>query len=174
MGLLDGELVVLRAVEPEDVDLMYLVENDTSLWHYGNSNVPYSRYALGRFIEQSSGDIYADGQLRLTVRTCQGVPVGFVDLQNFDHTHSRAEVGIVILPEMQGRGYASEALRLLSRYATAVLRLHLLYAVVSEDNDVACSLFSRSGFRLSCTLPEWLKASNGYANARLYVKILTQ
>ena len=174
MGLLDGELVVLRAVEPEDVDLMYLVENDTSLWQYGNSNVPYSRYALGRFIEQSSGDIYADGQLRLTVRTCKGVPVGFVDLQNFDHTHSRAEVGIVILPEMQGRGYASEALRLLSRYATAVLRLHLLYAVVSEDNDVACSLFSRSGFRLSCTLPEWLKASNGYANARLYVKILTQ
>ena len=174
MRLLDGEKVVLRAVEPEDIDLMYLLENDTSLWQYGNSNVPYSRYALGRFIEQSSGDIYADGQLRLTVRTCQGVPVGFVDLQDFDHTHSRAEVGIVILPEMQGRGYATEALRLLSEYAGTVLHLHQLYALVSEDNVRACSLFSRSGYRHSCTLHEWLKADNGYTDARLYVKILTQ
>ena len=33
----------LRAIEPEDLDLLYLIENDTRLWNVGTTNVPYSR-----------------------------------------------------------------------------------------------------------------------------------
>ena len=34
----------LRAIEPEDLDLLYQIENNTELWQVGATNVPYSRY----------------------------------------------------------------------------------------------------------------------------------
>ena len=36
----------LRALEPEDLDFLYIIENDSSLWKFGASNVPYSKYVL--------------------------------------------------------------------------------------------------------------------------------
>lgn len=174
LPLLAGARVVLRAVEPEDLELMYLVENDTGLWKYGASNVPYSRYALRRFIEETRNDIYADGQLRLAVTLRgSGTAVGFVDVQNYDAVHNRAEVGIVIIPEMQHEGYATEALEILSRYAAEVPGLHMLYAVAADNNAAACGLFRRAGFSEKCVLPGWLKAGDGYSDACLFMKILS-
>ncbi len=50
--MLKNERVRLRAVEPEDLDLMYLIENDDLLWAYGSTTVPYSRYSLKQFIAE--------------------------------------------------------------------------------------------------------------------------
>ena len=38
--------VTLRAIEPEDLDLLYQIENNQQLWHVGATNVPYSRYTI--------------------------------------------------------------------------------------------------------------------------------
>lgn len=169
--MLKGERVVLRAVEPEDLDLMYLVENDAGLWHCGSSNVPYSSFTLRRFIEETSNDIFRDGQLRLVIEKEDGTSVGFLDLQNFNAMHSRAEVGIVLVPEAQGYGYAKEALMLLCRYAGKHLHLHLLYAVVSEENSRGRKLFLSSGFAQSGVLPQWLRTDIGYSDAILFTLI---
>lgn len=69
--LQDGE-VRLRALEPEDLEWLYTVENDTDLWRWGNANVPYSRYVLKTYIAESRHDIYADGQLRLAITSACG------------------------------------------------------------------------------------------------------
>ena len=87
----------LRAIEPEDLDLLYQIENDQSLWQVGTTNVPYSRYTLHDYIANSSDDIYADRQVRLMVENDEGETVGIVDLVQFSPQHQRAEVGIVIL-----------------------------------------------------------------------------
>ena len=53
--------VHLRAIEPEDLDLLYRIENDVKLWNVGITNVPYSRYALhdyvGRHLYRPSGAV---------------------------------------------------------------------------------------------------------------------
>ena len=43
---LTNERIYLRAVEPEDMDIMYEMENDPSMWDISNFTVPYSRYVL--------------------------------------------------------------------------------------------------------------------------------
>ena len=43
----------LRALEPEDLEWLYSVENDEELWQWGSSNVPYSRYTLKTYIAES-------------------------------------------------------------------------------------------------------------------------
>ena len=100
----------LRAIEPEDLDLLYRIENDSSLWNVGATNVPYSRYTLHDYIASSSDDIYADRQVRLIIETQHGETVGLADLINFSPQHRRAEVGIVIMEPQRRRGYALEAL----------------------------------------------------------------
>lgn len=160
----------LRALEPEDLEWLYRIENDEHVWKWGNANVPYSRYALKKYIAESCHDIYADGQMRLAVVSRdEGTVVGCVDLMNFSPRHLRAEVGILIFPDYQGRGYGVEVLRMLVAYAREHLCLHLLYAVVSERNARARRAFEKAGFVLSGILADWLReGKDKYVPACLY------
>ena len=162
----------LRAIEPEDLDLLYLIENDTRLWNVGTTNVPYSRYTLHDYIATSSDDIYADRQVRLIIGNEDGQTVGMCDLVHFEPQHQRAEVGIVLLDSFRRRGYASAALAELSRYALQVLHLHQLYALIDENNDAAVQLFRKSGFELQATLKDWLFDGRKYRNAVLMQSFL--
>ena len=47
-------LTTLRAIEPEDLDLLYRIENDTALWNIGTSNVLYSRYLLHDYVAHAT------------------------------------------------------------------------------------------------------------------------
>lgn len=164
---------MLRAAEPEDLDLMYLIENDTSLWNCGSTNVPYSMYSLRRFIEQTGNDINTDGQVRLVIALNENRnAIGFVDLQNYDLRHRRAEVGIVILPEWQCQGLGSEVLSVLSRYAHQHLLIHQLYALVSAANLAAQALFRKAGYKRTATLQHWLCNGEEWQDAMLYQKFL--
>ena len=169
--MLRNERVRLRAVEPEDLDLMYLIENDSSLWSLGATTVPYSRFSLKQFIDQTRNDIFLDGQLRLVIENENADALGFIDLQGLEPRHRRAEVGIVLLPGYQGLGYATEALRLLSQYAWQHLCLRQLVAIVALRNEPARRLFQRAGFTCLSTLPQWLSNGDDYEDALLWQKL---
>ena len=48
-----SERVRLRAMEPEDLEVMYAMENDSQTWDVTNFTVPYSRFVLKQYIENS-------------------------------------------------------------------------------------------------------------------------
>ena len=79
--------VKLRAMEPEDLDVLYEIENDAEMWHIGAVNVPYSRYLLHDYIAHATGDIYTDRQVRLMIENAEGQCVGLVDLVDFNPQH---------------------------------------------------------------------------------------
>ena len=148
-------MIKLRAPEPEDLDLMYRIENDSSLWQYGGQNQPVSRYLLRQYIEQSSADIYRDGQLRLTIED-GGVAAGFLDLTNLSTIHQRAEVGIVVDSVAQRRGVGKQSLANLIEYVRQNIPLRQIYAVVGVENTAGNCLFRSAGFVQTCTLPGWI------------------
>ena len=59
-SFLMNDRIYLRAVEPEDMDIMYEMENDPSMWDISNFTVPYSRYVLRQYIEGSQCDVFAE------------------------------------------------------------------------------------------------------------------
>jgi len=168
--MLKSDTLKLRAVEPEDLDLMYLIENDTELWPCGQSTVPFSHYALKQYIAESSNDFFHDRQLRLVIEKADGVSVGFVDLQNYNPLHHRAEVGIVVVPEQQRQGHATEALRLLASYVSVHLGIHQLYALVPENNTASVALFKKCGYKRTATLQDWLNTPTGWQSVVLFQK----
>ena len=57
----------LRALEPEDIDVLFSIENDSELWRYSNRNEPYSNYTLKKYIEIQSQDISESKQKRFVL-----------------------------------------------------------------------------------------------------------
>lgn len=160
--------MILSPLEPEDLELLYTIENDPDLWSVGSANVPYSRYALRDYIATQRHDIFADKQVRLVARVEEDAAaaqpakaVGLVDLFNFSPEHLRAEVGLAILQAERGKGYGRQALRLLTEYARRVLRLHSIYAVVAEDNAASLALFRAAGFTYEQRLKNWISRPDG-------------
>lgn len=164
--------VHLRAMEPEDLDMLYSIENDTSLWHLGMTNAPYSRFVLHDYISQATGDIYTDKQVRLMIENEIGETVGMVDLTTFCPKNLRAEVGIVIADNYRCKGYAQATLSVLHRYAQTTLHLHQLYAFIPCDNLSCIHLFQKSSYRQTAILSDWLFDGSAYHDAILMQCIL--
>ena len=162
----------LRAIEPEDLDLLYRIENDRQLWNIGATNVPYSRYTLHDYIATSSDDIFADRQVRLIIENGAGQTVGICDLVRFDPRHCRAEAGLVIIDSFRRQGYGYAALEALADYAQRVVHLHQLYAVVAVDNVPASELFCKAGYEQQTVLRDWLFDGHSYADALLMQRFL--
>jgi len=168
----DIPAIRLRAMEPEDLDMLYSLENEASLWHLGMTNEPYSRYVLHDYISQSSSDIYIDKQVRMMVENERGETVGMVDLTNFNPKNLRAEVGIVIVANERQKGYGQATLVALHRYALSTLHLHQVYAVVPSDHTSCLRLFQTCGYRQTALLPTWLYDGHDYHDAVLMQHLL--
>ena len=57
----------LRKIEPSDLPFLYQWENDATMWADSDTHNPLSRHDLHQYIENTTGDIYRDGQLRLII-----------------------------------------------------------------------------------------------------------
>lgn len=159
--------IILRAIEPEDLLLLYQLENTPEVWEVGVTNVPYSKYVLADYITNVTYDIYKDLQVRLIIEKKDVGVVGIADITNFDPKHLRAELGIVILKEHRRKGYATETIVELCQYAKKTLHLHQLYVVVDKSNEAAVLLFQKTFFEEGIILKDWLFDGEKYRDAMI-------
>ena len=171
--LLSNDKVTLRALEPTDLDILYRWENDTTLWTVSDTVATYSREALWHYLENYTGDIYAQRQLRLMITlTADSTPVGTVDFLNFDPLNNRAELGLFISPEHRGNGLGRQALDLLTAYAREHIGLRQIYVFIALDNEVCLNLFEDYGYRRVGVIQSWVKRGTAYRDVALLQMIL--
>jgi len=169
MVTLKGDYIYLRALELEDLDYLYEIENNEEFWELSATQVPFSKYILRQYLENAHKDIYEVKQLRLVICTKADEVIGLIDLFDFDPTHKRAGVGILILDKKNRKqGYGAEALRLLIAYGQTYLQLHQLYANISPDNMASISLFEKNGFTKSAVKKDWNLVKGIYKDELLY------
>jgi diamine N-acetyltransferase len=160
MKALVGTSLKLRAMEPSDIDLMYEWENDPETWIYSNTQTPFSRFYLEQYIISSHCDIYSEKQLRLMIVAPSGETAGCVDLFEFDPKNRRAGVGILIAKGHRGKGYASETIDIIIKYAKHILALHQLFCNIASNNKISLNLFKKKGFELAGTKKQWIFADD--------------
>lgn len=167
-NLLRNHIIALRALEPTDLDTLYGWENDTRLWSVSDTIAPYSREALWRYLEDYTGDIYAQRQLRLMVTLVEdGTAVGTVDFLNFDPLNNRAELGLFIDGSHRGKGLGRQALELLTAYARDHIGMRQIYVYIALDNEVCLKLFEDFGYRRVGVLHSWVKRGSSYRDVAL-------
>ncbi len=136
--LLKSELISLRALEPEDIDLLYAWENDTALWEVSHTRTPFSKHLLKEYLKTSYLDIYTIKQLRLVIQDAENRPVGLLDLFDFEPYHQRAGVGILVHRDF--------------------------FANIQEKNTKSLALFQKQGFEIIGLKKDWLKTAEGWEN----------
>ena len=163
MALLENDLIKLRALEPEDLDILYKWENDSRLWSFGSTLAPYSRFALREYISESRQDIFQVRQLRLMIVLKESdASIGTIDLYEFDPMNLRAGIGILLDENHRQKGIGSQVLNLIKDYAFKFLLLKQLYAYVPKRNLASQKLFTRCGYVQTGILQEWVKTQDSF------------
>ena len=166
---LKGQNIHLRALEPEDLDFLYKIENNESIWEVSNTQTPYSKWLLKQYLENAHLDIYEAKQLRLVIVFSEtNEKVGFIDLFDFDAKNCRAGIGIIISENFRNQGIGKETLQLLSNYAFIHLNLHQLFANIAINNEASLQLFSNFGFQKIGIKKDWSKINGTFVDEVLF------
>ncbi len=166
---LENEHIRLRALEPEDLEILYQWENNTQLWKYGSTLTPFSRLTLRQYlIDSQQQDLYQMRQLRLMIELkAENLVIGSVDLFEYDPHNNRAGIGILIDDAYQRKNYATEALQLVEKYAFDFLDIHQLFAYIAVENEKSYGLFQKLGYNLVGTLKDWRRHKDKYQDVYL-------
>ncbi len=169
---LNGEHIRLRALEPDDLDFLYELENNVGIWEISGTTTPYSRHVLKQYLDNAHRDIYEVKQLRLCICDEIDKRIGLIDLFDFDPKNRRAGMGIVILVDKnRNKGLGSEAIRLLTEYAFSTLALRQIYANVVVGNDASIHLFKKLGFLEVGIKKDWIFSNGVYKDEIMFQKI---
>jgi len=168
MAFLENEHLILRALEPEDLDILYEWENNVELWKHGSTLTPYSKFALRDYITDSLQGILYTRQLRLmAVEKKTQTAVGTIDLFDYDPINQRACIGILVDTQFRRKGYGEEILYMTADYAFNTLHLNQIYAYAPVSNTVSLRLLSKCGYQQAGLLKSWMKTSKGFEDVRL-------
>lgn len=170
MITLKGQHIYLRALEPEDLEFVYAIENNEEIWEISNTQTPYSRFLIRQYLENAHQDIYEAKQLRLAICLLNSdVAVGLIDLFDFDPKNNRAGIGILIQKEEdRTKGIGTEALQLVIQYAFHQLQLHQLYANIGAENSRSLQLFSKFDFQKIGIKKDWNLNNGKYQDEYLF------
>ena len=125
------------------------------MWADSDTHNPLSRHDLHQYIENTTGDIYRDGQLRLIIESSEAGIMGCIDLFDFDARNRKAAIGMYIAPEARGKGVGKLAVEQLLDYAFGFLHLRMIYAIISVHNHPCSRIYEQMGFIPSSPLKDW-------------------
>lgn len=162
--MLKGKKIVLRPIEPSDIDLLYSWENNPENWEVSQSLIPFSHQSLSEYV-LAEHDLVRDGQFRYMICDEQMRAIGTLDLFQFNPVHSRCGIGILIADEADRRqNYAQDALETAIGYGWKTLNLRQWWCTILEANDASISLFEKLGFEKCGLKRDWINSGGEWTN----------
>ncbi|MFJ7211265.1 GNAT family N-acetyltransferase [Amycolatopsis sp. NPDC098790] len=145
--MLEGELVRLRALEPEDAGKIHLWQSDPEVSRWMDNSHPRSLAQIRKRAEERPVNSYESVVLGIET-VAGGELIGIVDLRDALPEVGNAELDIYIGDPAyrNGGGYGTEALRLMCRYGFNSMRLHMITLWVVAENDRARHVYRKVGF----------------------------
>ncbi len=168
MPILHGNRIFLREVSILDVNQEYYVwMNDKEVTRYLESRYkPYSMNSLKEYVtsvEKDSSQIFFAIILKLTNKH-----IGNIKIASINWFDRYADIGVMIGDKTcWGKGYATEAIKLVCDFAFKTVNLHKLTAGIYEPNIGSKKAFENAGFAV-----EGVKKSHHYVEGKYVDAIL--
>lgn len=155
-----GEKILLRAVEASDNSMLLSLINDPDTeMMLGGSSWPISESEQLKWFERQE---HNKESLRCIVAEKEKPEraIGTVILSEVDSKNGTGHLHIKMSKDGgRGKGYGTDAVSALVRYAFDELRLNCIYANILSYNEVSIRLFEKCGFQ-----------RDGVLRARIYKK----
>jgi RimJ/RimL family protein N-acetyltransferase len=159
---LETERLLLRPFRPDDLEALFAIQANESVarWLYNDPRtLEETRELLARKIGGATLRGQGEWLSAAAVLRTTGELVGDVSLLWASAAHRQGELGFVVHPEHQGRGYATEASRPLLDFAFGPLDLHRVIGRLEPRNAGSARVLERLGMRREAHLVEneWVK-----------------
>ena len=143
-----GERVVLGPIEAEVLPHFYRWFNDfETLRTAGIGDGPWTVERVETWCKRFNGG-ESEAWFLIGERET-GRPLGFGGLRDIDERHRTAEFAITIgEPDARGKGYGTEATRLVLDYAFIARGLHTVLLDVAEYNPGGIRAYEKAGFQI--------------------------
>jgi RimJ/RimL family protein N-acetyltransferase len=156
------ERLLLRPYGEDDYEALAAIQSrdDVHTWLYSVAGSPEE---IRRVLEKRMGRTFIEMEedvLQLAIELQDGgTVVGDVLLALASERHRQGEIGFILHPDHQGRGYAREVATEMLRLGFEVLGLHRIYGRCEVRNEPSAALMRRLGMRLEAHLVEneWVK-----------------
>lgn len=154
--------LVLRPFRESDFDVLYEINSDAGVvrWLYNEVRTRAQVAELLK-VKIAGAAVHAPGEwLAAAVESTEtGELVADVDLLWADEQHRSGELGFIVHPAHQGKGYATEASRPLLDWAFGNLGLHRVIGRTEARNTGSARVLEKLGMRREAHLVEneWVK-----------------
>lgn len=161
--------LILSPIRRDDAAALFALHSDPALQH-GWGLPAWTRPAQARAQIDDDLAAFATGtQLKLVMRESRNGPLlGLCVVSAIDRASARAEIGYLLSPSVQGRGYMHEALACLHGYLFGTLRLHRLEAEIDPRNAPSARVLERLGFRHEGVLRQRWHLQGQWADSAIY------
>lgn len=166
---LSGERIKLSPFDESDLDLFIEMSMSPVMMKHVYDPCSFEE-AHEAFIAKSQlWTLDSDGWLSLGItEVLTNEKLGNIGLKITNHEAKVAEVGFMIKPSAQGKGFASEALSLVKSYALIELGLNKLEATCSVNNSASYKLLEKHGFIRESYLKQNVIINGKYVDDYLY------
>ncbi len=165
-----GESIYLRPLERADAPRMAAWFNDYDVSRTTSRYRPFTVVEQERMIDQHA-DSKDDVVVGIIARATDEL-VGVIGLHGVADKNRRAMLGIAIGEKAEwGRGYATEASRLMLAVAFETLNLHRVWLDVFADNARALRCYDKLGFKRDGVLREHVFRDGAYCDL-VYMSML--
>ena len=97
-----------------------------------------------------------------------GKKLGSIGLKITNHQAKIAEIGYLLKTDAHGKGFATEALLLIKKYALTTLKLNKLVATCSSNNIGSYKVLEKAGFLREGCLKQNSIINNKYSDDYIY------
>ncbi len=152
------ERLILRRYRLEDAnDLYRYLGTDPAMYQYSGWN-PYATPEMARETVQRFIDSYDDEHVYSWIMDIDDVIVGTIGA--YDYKDNQIEVGFSVVPGWQGRGLATEALKIVLEYLTKNEGIHCVNAWCANENIGSQRVLEQAGMQLIHTKNGVLKVGD--------------
>ena len=146
--IMKGKKVSLSVIMKEDVPLIWEWHNDREVQRFLANPVDFTylddEYEWYDRIRKVKDKV----RVFTVVENKTGNPVGTIGLNKIDLKNGHAEIGSFIGKEYWGKGFATEAVELMTDYAFSYMNLRKVYATVNDGNAASVRVLEKNGFSL--------------------------
>ncbi|TDE43536.1 N-acetyltransferase [Flavobacterium rhamnosiphilum] len=152
---LETERLLLRRVDTNDIkEIFALRSNSETMKYIPRPLVKTDEDALEHIamidtkIETNEGINWA-----ITLKDDPKL-IGVIGHYRIKPEHFRAEIGYILLPEFNGKGIISEAVKEVVNYGFEVMKLHSIEAIIDPENHGSAKVLEKNGFVKEAHLKE--------------------
>lgn len=170
--ILRSDRLILRRIVPGDVECVFRMRSDPKVMQFVPRPLVTKHEEALSHIELIDNRINNNEGINWAITTVDDDDMmGIIGLFVIKKEHFRAELGYMILPKFQGKGFISESIALAVDYGFGTLGLHSIEAIIDPDNTASEMVLQKNGFVKEAHLRENEFWDGRFLDTVIYTKL---